>query len=120
MIREPSTPACAGSLRCGSRELIITSRAATGINALHVIMSGSDRTGTAMITREALEECWDIGPEQDDLLLAFAGHKDEIAAAVRHLSKTAPGDSVLIKDLAVAIADARKSQRTPRPIKLGE
>jgi hypothetical protein len=32
--------------------------------------------------------------------VAFAAQKDDIAAAVRHLSKTAPGDSLLIKDLA--------------------
>jgi len=100
--------------------MLVTARVATGVQALYVLITGGHRTVTAMITREALEECWDVGPEQDDLLRAFATHKDEIAAAVRHLSKTASGDSFLTKDLVAAIATARTAQRTALSVKLGE
>jgi hypothetical protein len=45
-----------------------------------------------------MEQCWEIGPEQDDLLRAFAAHKDEIEAAVRYKATTAHG-VMLVEDL---------------------
>jgi hypothetical protein len=75
----------------------VTARVATGIKAIHVVIAERGKTWSAIIPREALESCWDIGPDQADLLNTFFAHQDEIAAQIRHHAGSARGPVFVIK-----------------------
>jgi hypothetical protein len=80
----------------------ITARVASGIKAIHVVISEGGRTINAIIPREALEQCWDVGPQQADLMKAFFAHRDDIEAQVRHQAGSARGSVVVIKEFVEA------------------
>lgn len=94
--------------------MAVTARVATGVQALWVVIAEHGRTIRAIIPREALERCWDVGPEQDDLLRAYAAHKDHIETEVRNRARTSHGELFLIKELGSAPA-ARRPRATPTP-----
>lgn len=80
----------------------VSARVASGIQAIHVVVTDQGRTFNAVIPREALEECWDVGPDQADLLNTFLAHQKEITAQVRHHAQSARGQVIVIKELAKA------------------
>ena len=82
--------------------MTITARVATGVQAIWVVIAERGRTLNAIIPREALERCWDVGPEQEDLLRAFEAHKEDIEAEMRRQAGAAHGELFLIKDLGTA------------------
>ena len=89
--------------------MAVTARVAEGVQAIWVVITERDRTTRAIVPREAMEQCWDIGPEQGDLLRAFAAHKDEIEAAVRYEATTSHTSVLLVKDLTAIAALAKRS-----------
>jgi len=62
--------------------MAISAKVATGVQAIEVTTSVAGRPVQAIITREALEERWRVGPCQEDLLATFLDHIDEIEAVV--------------------------------------
>ena len=78
----------------------VTARVAEGCQAIWVVIAEAGQTTRAIVPREAMEQCWEIGPEQGDLLRAFAAHKDEIEAAVRYKATTVHS-VILVKDLTI-------------------
>jgi hypothetical protein len=93
----------------------VTARVATGVQALWVVIAEHGRTIRAIIPREALESCWDVGPEQDDLLRTYAAHKDHIETEVRNRARTAHGDLFLVKDLSPVSSPRRRTSATHGP-----
>jgi hypothetical protein len=89
------------------------------VQAIWVVIAEHGRTITAIVPREAMEERWDVGPDQDDLLRAFAAHREEIEAEVRRQATIEPREVLLVKDLAIAAplaaehATAAKRHRAP-------
>jgi hypothetical protein len=62
--------------------MTVTARVTSGVQAIEVAVAHDSAIVTAVVTREALEECWDVGPDQQDLLKVFETHGDEIREAV--------------------------------------
>jgi len=80
----------------------VIARVTSGIKAVHVIIEEQGRSMSAIIAREALEEHWDVGPDQADLLNTFLAHQDEIVAQVRRQAPSARAPVVVIKAFANA------------------
>jgi hypothetical protein len=83
---------------------MVTVRVAVGVQAIWLTIAERRRTIRALIPREALETCCDVGPEQDDLLHAFSAHRQAIETEVRQQTQAARGEVFLIKDLTRAAA----------------
>ena len=62
--------------------LSIQARLASCDHAISVTVSHEGRIAHAVITREALEERWDVGPAPEDLLRTLDAHDTEVAEAV--------------------------------------
>jgi hypothetical protein len=73
-----------------------------------VVITDHGRTISAIVPREAMEGRWKVGPGQDDLLLAFAEHTEEIEAEVRYQATIEPREVLLVKDFATAAHPASK------------
>jgi hypothetical protein len=81
---------------------MVTVRVATGVQAIWIIIAENGRTIRAIVPREALETCCDVGPEPDDMLRAFSAHQQAIETEVRQQTQPVHGEVFLIKDLARA------------------
>jgi hypothetical protein len=60
----------------------VTARVSSGVKAIEVTVSDEHTVVTAVVTREALEEFWEVGPQQEDLLEVFHVHSEHIRAEI--------------------------------------
>ena len=69
--------------------MTVTARVAAGVQAIEVNVTGDDDgvEVIGIITRDALEARWKVGPSQDDLLTCFRRHSAEIETEVLRLAR---------------------------------
>ena len=88
--------------RSRGADVAITGRVVSGLQALDVVVSDHGGSVHAIVTREALEERWPIGPKQEDLLQALRNHSDEIEQQVIRCAQTSGKRLVVLYNMGPA------------------
>ena len=93
--------------------MAVAARVSSGVQAVEVTIKSDSHFVTAVITRQALAERWQVGPRQEDLLEAFQDHRDEICDEILRRSQLS-GRRVLA--LTTLKADTRPAQTRIRSL----
>ena len=91
----------------------ITARVSSGVQAIEVTIDGDGDAVTAVVTREALEEGWQVGPSQEDLLKTFEAHRDEICDEIVRRSQLSGRRLLALTSLKVAARPSQTPVRSP-------